>query len=292
MHKHALYRRNVYYAYFEFESGRLFDVLGNDLGEMIDDSEAENNCKVIDTGTPPDGKQMGYQVSVHFCDSGLPIIIYRHEDNFQSAYWDGSQWQQSVIYTSPNEPREIEKVGDTAFRTYRTAGKSVYIFRTEDRGENWELENKTTTTTNLSRCYVIDNFHPDLKYLLTENLSNENVEFADRDVIGGSVSEITGIKPSEPDDIQLFRNYPNPFNPSTTIQFRIPSINGLNGDGDNVSLAVFNTLGQEVATLVNETLAPGNYTVKFDASHLTSGVYLARLTVGKFSRAIKLLYLR
>jgi len=81
---------------------------------------------------------------------------------------------------------------------------------------------------------------------------------------------------------KLSQNYPNPFNPSTVIRFQL-SVAG------NVSLKVFNMLGKEVATLVNETLKPGTYTAVFDGSQLPSGVYFARLEAGTYNNIIKML---
>ncbi|MDA3861881.1 MAG: T9SS type A sorting domain-containing protein, partial [Melioribacteraceae bacterium] len=72
----------------------------------------------------------------------------------------------------------------------------------------------------------------------------------------------------------LEQNYPNPFNPSTAIKYSIPS--NVKGEMANVKLVVFDILGREVATLVNKEQKAGNYDVKFDASKLTSGIYLYR----------------
>lgn len=69
----------------------------------------------------------------------------------------------------------------------------------------------------------------------------------------------------------LAQNYPNPFNPSTKIQFSVPTTG-------NVKLNVYNSLGQEVATLVNEVKSAGNYTANFNASSLPSGIYMYSLT--------------
>jgi hypothetical protein len=69
----------------------------------------------------------------------------------------------------------------------------------------------------------------------------------------------------------LFQNYPNPFNPSTTIEFTVPQ-------REHVMLRLFDLLGREVATLVNEELHPGKYSVVFDAERLASGVYFYRLS--------------
>jgi hypothetical protein len=83
----------------------------------------------------------------------------------------------------------------------------------------------------------------------------------------------------------LEQNYPNPFNPSTTIRYELPH-------ASQVSLKVYNTLGQEVATLVNETKAAGVYTAEFDAAGLASGVYFYRMQAGTFVEVKKLVVLR
>jgi hypothetical protein len=88
-----------------------------------------------------------------------------------------------------------------------------------------------------------------------------------------------------PDGFALKQNYPNPFNPSTKIRFSVP------GKG-YVSLKVFDLLGKEVATLVNEQLVPGDYERAFNAEGLTSGVYFYRLQAGGFVQTKKLLLLR
>jgi len=69
----------------------------------------------------------------------------------------------------------------------------------------------------------------------------------------------------------LFQNYPNSFNPSTTIEFTVPQ-------REHVTLRLFDLLGREVAILVNEELHPGKYSVIFDAERLASGVYFYRLS--------------
>jgi hypothetical protein len=88
-----------------------------------------------------------------------------------------------------------------------------------------------------------------------------------------------------PDGFSLSQNYPNPFNPTTTIQFSIPK-------QSNVELKVFNVLGQEVATLVAQTMAPGRYTVDFDASKLASGAYVYRLKAGNFLSVNKMILMK
>jgi hypothetical protein len=84
---------------------------------------------------------------------------------------------------------------------------------------------------------------------------------------------------------ELKQNYPNPFNPSTTINFSIPK-------SGFVKLAVFDLLGKEVASLVNETKAAGNYEVNFSASNLSSGIYIYKITSQEFSASKQMILIK
>ena len=88
-----------------------------------------------------------------------------------------------------------------------------------------------------------------------------------------------------PDAYALVQNFPNPFNPATTVTFRLPV-------GGHVSLAVYDLLGKNVATIVNEVKEAGEYTVPFNASSLTSGIYFYRLQSGGFSATKKMMLLK
>jgi len=102
-------------------------------------------------------------------------------------------------------------------------------------------------------------------------------------VILSSVAERIGS--DVPGSYVLTQNYPNPFNPSTVIQYALPR-------AGMTMLRVYNILGQEVATLVNEYQAPGTYTVRFDASSLSSGVYFFRVQSGSFSAVKKMMLVK
>ncbi len=92
-------------------------------------------------------------------------------------------------------------------------------------------------------------------------------------------------KPLTASTYSLEQNFPNPFNPTTTISFTIPTTS-------NVSLNVFNILGREVATLINETKIAGNYSINFNASDLSSGVYFYKLTTGNFTSTKKFILMK
>ncbi len=90
----------------------------------------------------------------------------------------------------------------------------------------------------------------------------------------------------------LYQNYPNPFNPTTTIKYTIPYVKALHTTSQHVQLKVYNILGKEIATLVNEVKQPGNYKVNFDASNLTSGIYIYQLTSGGNTQIRKMVLLK
>ena len=101
----------------------------------------------------------------------------------------------------------------------------------------------------------------------------------------GGVTSVGGMNEGLPESIFLYQNYPNPFNPSTTINYRLPT-------NHHATLKVFDLLGREVATLVNEVKRPGIHTVQWDAADLASGIYFYRLTAGDFSETKKLMLTR
>lgn len=88
-----------------------------------------------------------------------------------------------------------------------------------------------------------------------------------------------------PEKFELSQNYPNPFNPTTIISFSIPK-------ESKVTLKIFNVLGEEVKTLVNEFKSGGRYSVKFDASSLATGVYLYSISAGEFNQVRKMILIK
>jgi photosystem II stability/assembly factor-like uncharacterized protein len=91
---------------------------------------------------------------------------------------------------------------------------------------------------------------------------------------------------STPDQYFLSRNYPNPFNPSTTIEFTVPENAG------NVRLTIYNVLGEKAAEIVNGPLAAGKYTYKWNAKNITSGIYFYELKTDKYVSIKKMILLK
>jgi hypothetical protein len=130
-----------------------------------------------------------------------------------------------------------------------------------------------------------------LKENLTGSHTLENMKynlFGDPTIIlkYDPLADVNPFLKSLPTEFTLSQNYPNPFNPTTKIAYSIPS-NGL-----KVALSVYNILGQEVAVLVNSVKNAGSYEVEFDASKLSSGAYIYRLSAGSFVQTSKMILMK
>jgi len=104
---------------------------------------------------------------------------------------------------------------------------------------------------------------------------------------GGGIVSVEEIKSTSlsPEDYLLFQNYPNPFNPITTIKWYSPV-------SCTQTLRIFDVLGNEVKTLVDEERAEGNYEIEFDASSFSSGIYFYQLKAGSFIQTRKMILIK
>lgn len=100
-----------------------------------------------------------------------------------------------------------------------------------------------------------------------------------------SVVGINQISNSVPDAFELYQNFPNPFNPKTTISYKLQT-------SSEVTLQVFDNLGREVSVLVNQKQNSGSYSVQFDGSNLSSGIYFYRIQAGNFREVKSMIMLK
>ena len=101
---------------------------------------------------------------------------------------------------------------------------------------------------------------------------------------------IQKISENIPTHFSLSQNYPNPFNPTTNIKFDVTS--NVKSETSNVKLIIFDILGREVSTLVNDKLQPGSYEIEWNGSNFASGVYFYKLTAGDFTETKKMLLVK
>ena len=105
--------------------------------------------------------------------------------------------------------------------------------------------------------------------------------------VGFKVDDPTNVNTLNvtPNEYGLAQNYPNPFNPTTTINYTLPN-------SGFTKLSVYNTIGEEVQTLVNENQSAGTYNLDFNASNLPSGLYFYSLTSGNFTQTNKMILMK
>jgi photosystem II stability/assembly factor-like uncharacterized protein len=161
-------------------------------------------------------------------------------------------------------------------------GDSGTILKTFNAGENW-YNQISGTSENLNQVYFVDS---DFGFAVGENgtiLRTTN---------GGGPTTRTEDEDFQLYNFELQQNYPNPFNLTTNIGFRIAYLpDGKVGFGF-VSLKVYDVLGNEVATLVNEEKSAGEYKIEFNAYNLPSGVYFYRLQAGSFNQIKKMILIK
>jgi hypothetical protein len=186
----------------------------------------------------------------------------------------------------------------------------IYITKSIDGGNTWATPWNITLTSQYDELYPIIAANNNLNYsiyILFQSdkipgchsfIGNQTVQQTVDKVYTGFMcpSCIDGIRkdPKEiPDVFSLSQNYPNPFNPSTKIKFDIPDIPLMKGArGMDVRLTVYDILGREVTTLVNEQLKPGKYEVEWDGTKYSSGIYFYKLITNNFSDSKKMVLIK
>ncbi|MGE5806411.1 MAG: T9SS type A sorting domain-containing protein [Ignavibacteria bacterium] len=105
------------------------------------------------------------------------------------------------------------------------------------------------------------------------------------DLSWGGVVAVKGLTSNVPSEFAMKQNYPNPFNPSTRIEYTTP-------EASFVQLKVYDIVGNELTTLVNEYQPAGTFRAEFNAANLSSGIYIAKLTAGSFTKTMKMTLLK
>jgi hypothetical protein len=206
---------------------------------------------------------------------------------------DGNIYFPGGVYVSVNNgitwtPTQFNK---TSCRSLTLSGTKIYA-GTEGYGVSLSLNN------GASWVDVSQGYQGGTTCALTSTNSYLFLADLPQGVYRRALLEIgiKNISTEIPSAYSLSQNYPNPFNPSTKIRFEIPSLEGYVRPGGRgvgmVSLKVYDIMGREIATLVNEQLAPGTYETTFDGSALSSGTYFYKLTTGDFSQTKRMLLVK
>ncbi len=198
-------------------------------------------------------------------------------------------WTRTFYASMAGKGYAVRETSDHGFVVCGTVNNfpnmlDVVVFKTDVNGNLlWEI---TFSSPNEDRAYDIEQID-DNGFILTGMWGfRQNVSFSDAFLMRLEPDVPTGIGQSPTVDVsgfELFNNYPNPFNPATILRFQIPQRNL--SDRGLTTLTVYDVLGKEIKTLVNEAFAPGSYEVRWDGTDnagqaVSSGVYLYQLRVG------------
>lgn len=190
---------------------------------------------------------------------------------------DGTSWNinNNSIFFSPDSSESfiiysITGIGSNVF--IGTAGSGLFV--STDNGTTWKSTNDGLTDLNIFALHILN----DTLYAGTKS-------GVWKLPLGNITNSVALDQEKIPSHFLLSRNYPNPFNPTTTINFSVPK-SGI------VTIKIYDILGREIKTLVSEEKAAGNYNIQFDGSRLPSGVYFYRMQAGDFVQTKKLVLLK
>ena len=164
----------------------------------------------------------------------------------------------------------------------------IYYTRSTDTEVSWETETRITNNTSDSENSFVVTSDSAVHLIWQDNPANNDDIYYKRNPTGNIITDVVCISNNVPTEFKLNQNYPNPFNPSTIIRYQLPL-------SSNITLKVYDVLGNEVATLVNEYKSAGSYEVEFNVAYeslLASGVYFYQLKAGAFIQTKKMLILK
>lgn len=303
-------QNNLYNVHI-INSNRIF-ILG-DNGKIIRTTDGGNTWNIQQTGLNSS------LLNVHFTDNNNGIIVGTIGKVLKTTN-GGNSWSLINSFTNQNL-RGVCMINST---NILAAGDNGSVFYSSNAGSSWVNKsyntNKKINSINYINPYMIylagdsglilwtGNKGNSLSVLNSNSIQNlKSISLYNHDcgfavgnngtiLIRSSKYNGNGNYPNHltwinkngtdlPDKFQLYQNYPNPFNPSTIIKYDIPKT-------EYVILKIYNTLGQEIATLVNENKQPGIYDVEFNCKNLSSGVYFYRIEAGDFISVKKMLLVK
>lgn len=242
----------------------------------------------IRNNTPNDGKIRDWIVP-NLPSSQCKLRITDAVSNLSAVSNTFTILAPSIQITSP-AGGEVWKVGSNPILRWQSTAlsKSVKIDLSTDGGLTWDNIRIHTPDDGKIRDWIVPNTpSTQCKIRITDTSGSpaviSNGVFTIKRVLGKSNYELTSTE--IPKEFSLSQNFPNPFNPETIINYQIPDLGG----NVNVQLKVYDILGREIITLINEEQSPGYYQAAFNGSSLTSGVYIYKLTAGNFNSIKKMI---
>jgi photosystem II stability/assembly factor-like uncharacterized protein len=215
-------------------------------------------------------------VRVQYLPDGEIVTTFDSAGVYRSTN-DGASWEDVTGELHTTFIRGFAAVAPSIdpTRVYLAASTDTSVYSSTEGGNHWR-----PFKDGLPRFLVGQPMGADPWYAYLGVNAVQRCSWSDATITGAE----TGTQ-GQPMPARLGQNYPNPFNPLTRIEFSIRK-------ASHVELKVYNILGQEVATLVNESLLPGTHMAMFDGGRFASGVYFYRIVAGEFTSVRKMMLLR
>ena len=210
-------------------------------------------------------------IAYQYSTNGNYEIYYKRSTN------GGTNWDANTRLTYDSAISENPSIAVSGslvhviWDDHRDGNPEIYYKLSINGGISWGQDTRLTFNSANSYFPSVAVGGPNV-HAVWKDYRNGNPEVYYKLNSTGNSIGIKKISTDTPDRYDLSQNYPNPFNPATTIQYSIPK-------SGFVKLVIYDILGKEVETLVNEKLTPGEYSVTFDGSKLASGIYFYQLTV-------------
>ena len=246
--------------------------------------------------------------SAFYVNTSLPITIsasgnanievtfkpYEIRNYFDDLHLQWNQARERITQVVP-----LSGIADTWLPvelttfTASVTGQTVtlnWTTETEINNHGFEIERNASNKEWITRGFIkgLGTTTESNNYIFKEQVEPGNYEYRLKQIdFNGEFKylEIVAVNADNPTEYSLEQNYPNPFNPTTTIKFSIPRKGFL-------TIKLYNLVGEEITTLINEEKAAGNYKIEFDATLLPSGVYFYQLRAGDFVGTKKMLLLK
>ena len=291
------------------KSGRYYFIFTIDV-----DENDTTGYPLRDGGYWPDSKGYDMNMEVEYYNGAYNTGHYLNHEYISQADYDAN-WEndleQGIVRLAPGSYKYYSQWVMFSDSTYvvvsdkGTVYQGIITIAVSEDGHEAEMEApfwgflKTPEGKNIIDVdqYIIVSASLEASGELSEEAINLGYTPGSKSVWGSNTAEPFRyyIKPSLvsveeqneflPETIVLEQNYPNPFNPETVIAYQLPAMS-------NISLIVYDILGREIATIVDEVQGPGNYEVRFDADNLSSGMYFYKLTTPTYSKTMKMMLLR
>ena len=276
------------WEFISYSDDYLIDIffINNLTGYLVNDPIMR--CEILKTTNAGINWYLSYNIDCYACRSvhhpnenfryiiGSDCYITNYVSRFYGTSNGGAYW----FNTNLGENR-FYGIYFTSSLTGYASGDNGIILKTADGGLNWHNQ---TSGIGGPPLYIVLFLNENTGFVIGGNGKIKKT------TNGGGPIGINKISNEIPIELKLYQNYPNPFNPVTKIRFSLT--NPLKGEIQDVRLVIYDILGREISTLVNEKLSAGIYQIEFDGSQYSSGIYFYRLKHGDIVFAKKMVLIK